>query len=366
MSDRMFRNLPLRAPRPDGRRFVRTILGQEHPARPPIFEYLADGERIIRPVITVMLGRPWVVPGEDRASQAAYLDNFIAFWYYLGYDAIKFERGYPWNLSSVVAPDTATDGASNRGWADEHVGSIRSWDDFERYPWPAVEQMDFFPFEYISQHLPERMGLFLSHSGGPYEVLSRLMSYEGLALALHDDPALVKAVAERVGSLMEQMYIHLLQLPNVLGLFPGDDMGFRTATLVSPKALRTHTLPWHKRFAEMAHDRGLVYCLHSCGNLATIMEDLIEDVKIDAKHSYEDVIIPVEEFQARYGSRIGVIGGLDVDRLAAGTPEQVRERARQLKAICGGRGRYVLGSGNSIPNYIPVENYLAMVDEALN
>ena len=67
------------------------------------------------------------------------------------------------------------------------------------------------------------------------------MSYEGLSLALFDDPALVKAVAERVGSLMEQMYVHLLQLPNVLGLFPGDDMGFRTATLIGPKSLRAYT-----------------------------------------------------------------------------------------------------------------------------
>ncbi len=363
----MFNNLPLRNPQPDGGRFVRTILGQEHPARPPIFEYIADSERIVRPVVTAMLGRRWAIPtADDRASQAASLDNFIAFWYYLGYDVIKFERGLPWKLTSLPAPDTATDGASNRGWADEHGGSIRSWADFERYPWPTIEQMDFFPFEYVSQHLPDGMGLFLSHSGGPLEVLTRLMSYEGLSLALYDDPSLVKAVAERVGSLMEQMYVHLLQLDHVIGLFPGDDMGFRTATLVAPKSLRTYTLPWHKRFAEMAHARGLVYCLHSCGNLATIMEDLIEDVKIDAKHSYEDVIIPVEDFQARYGERIGVIGGLDVDRLAAGTSEQVRARTRQLKEICGGRGRYVLGSGNSIPNYIPVENYLAMVDEAWN
>jgi uroporphyrinogen decarboxylase len=96
------------------------------------------------------------------------------------------------------------------------------------------------------------------------------------------------------------------------------------------------------------------------------MEDLIEDVKIDARHSYEDVIILVEDFQARYGGRIGVIGGLDVDRLAAGSPEQVRVRARQIIEICGGRGRYAFGSGNSIPNYVPVENYLAMVDEVWN
>ena len=47
----MFNNLPIRNPQPDGGRFVRTILGQEHPARPPLFEYIADSERIVRPVV---------------------------------------------------------------------------------------------------------------------------------------------------------------------------------------------------------------------------------------------------------------------------------------------------------------------------
>jgi uroporphyrinogen decarboxylase len=42
----------------------------------------------------------------------------------------------------------------------------------------------------------------------------------------------------------------------------------------------------------------------------------------------------------------------------------VRERARFLIETCGSRGRYALGSGNSIPSYVPPENYLAMIDEA--
>jgi uroporphyrinogen decarboxylase len=33
--------------------------------------------------------------------------------------------------------------------------------------------------------------------------------------------------------------------------------------------------------------------------------------------------------------------------------------------ICGARGRFAVGSGNSIPSYIPLENYLTMVDTAL-
>jgi uroporphyrinogen decarboxylase len=124
-------------------------------------------------------------------------------------------------------------------------------------------------------------------------------------------------------------------------------------------------LPWHKRFAAMAHQRGLPYFLHSCGNLAKIMEDLIIEVGIDGKHSFEDAILPVEDFQRRYGDRIAVLGGVDVHRLTTGTPEQVRQRVRFLIDTCGGRGRYAIGSGNSIPSYIPLENYLTMVDEAL-
>ena len=106
-----------------------------------------------------------------------------------------------------------------------------------------------------------------------------------------------------------------------------------------------------------------------------VMNDLIQDVSIDGKHSYEDAIIPVEEFQARFGGRYGsdaasgrriaCLGGIDLNILAAGTPEQVRQRTRTLVVTCGGRGRYAIGSGNSIPSYVPVDNYLAMVDEAL-
>jgi uroporphyrinogen decarboxylase len=186
-----------------------------------------------------------------------------------------------------------------------------------------------------------------------------------LSLALYDQPDLVRAITDRIGELMLGFYRHLLDLPNLLAILPGDDMGFRTGTMIGPAALQKYTLPWHKRFAEMAHARGLPYFLHSCGNLETIMEHLINDVRIDGKHSFEDAILPVEDFQARYGGRIAVLGGVDINVLTLGAPEDVRRRVRQLIEVCGARGRYVVGSGNSIPSYIPVQNYLAMVDEAL-
>lgn len=95
-----------------------------------------------------------------------------------------------------------------------------------------------------------------------------------------------------------------------------------------------------------------------------IMDDLINDVGIDGKHSYEDAIMPAEEFQKNYGSRIAVLGGLDINILSGKPPEDVRARVRELIDTCGPKGRYAIGSGNSVPSYVPVENYLAMIDEA--
>ena len=93
------------------------------------------------------------------------------------------------------------------------------------------------------------------------------------------------------------------------------------------------------------------------------MDDIIDDVKIDAKHSYEDAILPVTEAKMRYGNRMAILGGLDVDRLCRSTEEQIRDYTRMLVTECGATGGYALGSGNSIAAFVPVPNYLAMLDE---
>jgi uroporphyrinogen decarboxylase len=206
--------------------------------------------------------------------------------------------------------------------------------------------MDYFAFEYLNDHLPEGLGLVTCHAAGMFEHLSQILSLEGICLALYDNPQLVRAVSDRLGELISGFYRHLLDLDNIVAIFQGDDMGFRTSTLVSPDALREYVLPWHKRFAAMAHERGVPYFLHSCGNVEAIMEDLIEDVGIDGKHSFEDAIVPVEAFQVRYGERIAVLGGLDLNILAGGTPDEVRRKTRALAETCGQRGRYAVGSGN--------------------
>jgi len=367
--------LPLRHPRPDAKHFLDVVMGRKK-AVPPLVEYIVD-DVVMKPIVQDLLGRAWAPAGATgtshevrrsapaREAMKAYLDTFIEFWLRMGYDFVRFEQDLGFPEGKVELADTAPGSGKQRAWADEHAGRITSWEDFERYPWPRVEDFDFFPFDYIGTHLPEGMGLMTCHGGGVYEHLSWIMSYEGLCMALYDAPDLVKAVADRIGGLLVQFYGHLLDLPGVVAIFQGDDMGFKTGTLLAPDVLRRYCLPWLQKLAAMTHDTGRPFFLHSCGNLLSIMEDLIRDVRIDGKHSFENAILPVQEFQKRYGDRVAVLGGLDITVLTRSTPFEVRREIGKLMEECGARGRYAVGSGNSVPSYIPVENYLAMVEEAV-
>jgi len=95
-----------------------------------------------------------------------------------------------------------------------------------------------------------------------------------------------------------------------------------------------------------------------------VMDDAIA-LGIDAKHSNEDAVAPYEEWINRYGDRIGLLGGIDVDLLCQNKPEDVfkmvPERGQRYHGMANG---YALGSGNSIPDYVPIDGYLAMVAAA--
>ena len=86
---------------------------------------------------------------------------------------------------------------------------------------------------------------------------------------------------------------------------------------------------------------------------------------IDGKHSNEDQIAPFETWIGRYNDRIALLGGIDVDILCQKPPDEVYEIVleRGLRYRNLARG-YALGSGNSIPEYVPIEGYLAMLRAA--
>ena len=93
--------------------------------------------------------------------------------------------------------------------------------------------------------------------------------------------------------------------------------------------------------ADIAHAAGRPFILHSCGNLGAVYDD-IADCGLDAKHSFEDVILPVGEFKKQYGDRMTPLGGLDVDVICRGTRDEIRRYTIEHIEECWSDGYWAL------------------------
>jgi uroporphyrinogen decarboxylase len=92
------------------------------------------------------------------------------------------------------------------------------------------------------------------------------------------------------------------------------------------------------------------------------MEDIINVAKINAKHSNEDQIAPFSVWVERYGDRIGNFGGVDADVLCRTDKQQLKEYITDLLYSVGNEKGIAIGTGNSVPDYVPTENYINMIE----
>jgi len=342
---------PKLKPAPDFGRLQR-VLARGVPDRVPFIELFLDEE-----IMVALREAPFSADPQQRWQEMA--DLYLR----LGYDYVPAATGFGFPYRTMEAADTAGLSRGERSWVDEAHGAIETWDDFERYPWPRATEEHYLPLEQAAQALPEGMKVIPSGPGGVLENVMWLMGYGPMSYAMADEPDLVQAMFDRVGETLVEVFRTMASHEGVGAVFLGDDMGFKTQTMISPEDMRRYVFPWQRRLAEVVHAAGKPFLLHACGNLEAVMDDLIDDVGIDAKHSFEDVIMPVTEVKQRWGDRIALLGGIDVDLLTRGRPEQVRARTREVLEACMPGGGYALGSGNSVANYVSLENYLAMLEE---
>lgn len=358
--------------KPDFERFRRAVTTSE--AGPvPMGDLYADG-----PIMSAFLGREVksfarVMAAVADASQPRqaealkegleYLKLSVEFYQAVGWDfvtahSLLFFPGVRLHMAGKEEPEIK---GGRRAYMDSNAGPIMSWEDFEKYSWPESPGVINLSGRLLADMIPPGMKVLVL-PGGLFEWVTWLMGLVPFSYALYDQPDLVDAIIAKVSEIIYRGAEELMDIPGIGGFFIGDDMGYYSGTMVAPKILREKFLPHLKKMVDLAHGAGKLAVLHSCGNLEAIMDDIC-DTGIDAKHSFEDKIMPVEEVHRRWGARVGIVGGLDVNLLASGTEAEVRRRTREILDSCGPAGRYVLGTGNSVASYIPLENYLAMLDE---
>jgi uroporphyrinogen decarboxylase len=252
-----------------------------------------------------------------------------------------------------------------RHWAPSHEGVIVTGQDFADFPWPQPADINYTVFEEASNVLPNGMKV-IPFSGAIVSTVSLMMGMENFFIQLALGEPLVDEMFQRIGKFQLGVVEILLEFDTVGAIWINDDMGSSNSTLINPKYYRKLLFPWYERIAERVHARNLPLMLHSDGCLYRILEDLVR-IGFNAIHPIEPKAMDIQRVRQIVGPGVCLIGNVDLAfPLSLGTPEDVEANVRELICTMGPSGGYCISSGNSVPEYVPYENWLAMRNAALS
>lgn len=188
------------------------------------------------------------------------------------------------------------------------------------------------------------------------------------------DMAADREFAEELVSLVGRLYLGCLEalmaeagsLIDVVVM--ADDLGTQEGLMISPAMYRALLKPWHAELIATIkrHSDAKVF-FHSDGNVYDLIDDFI-DVGVD-------ILNPVQvsagdmgdtaRLKRRFGDRLSFNGAVDTGTvLPNGTTDDVRREVRRRIADLAPGGGYILSSVHCLQPDVPIENVLAMFDEA--
>lgn len=336
---------------PDYRHIVDAAYNREA-ARLPLYEHIVSADKIGE-----ITGRDFsALYDGSEADIREYFHHYCRFFRDYGYDVIPFEC-----CIGQVLPGGGALGNCRIPPA------IRTRADFDAYPWEDIPALYFKNnsryFKALAQALPEGMKAVGGVGNGVFEIVQDLTGYQNLCYISADDEELYAQLFQKAGQVSRLIWARFLEeFGDAFCLLRfGDDLGYKSNTLLSGEDIRTHILPQYRPVIQQVHAKGKPFLLHSCGCIFSVMEDLIA-CGINAKHSNEDQIAPFPYWVESYGDRIGNFGGIDLDVVCSASREEMKEYIGDVIRVCSGHGGFAFGSGNSIPDYVPAEGYINMIE----
>ncbi len=188
-------------------------------------------------------------------------------------------------------------------------------------------------------------------------------NYERGLLEFILNPEAVRAAHARalaVGLLQDQWYIR----PGQDAVLWGTDFSYNTGPMISPAMFREFCLPNIIQRAASVHARGLKVLKHACGNNELLL-DMFLEAGYDCYQSIQaSAGMNLMELRKRFAGRMALWGGVELEHLVSGTPEDVRADVRRaFEAARLSEGGFILGPSHSVAVGTKYDNFMAMLDE---
>jgi uroporphyrinogen decarboxylase len=254
-----------------------------------------------------------------------------------------------------------TEESNTRMWAEHGQGVICDEDSIEAFPWPKADSFSYDTVERLGKLLPDG-AMAIINVGYIFTAPWMLMGLEPFCISLATGDGVAQKVIERVGKIQKQVVENLVQFDCVGAIRMPDDLGYTTGVMISPRLLREYIFPWDKQIGDVVKQAGLMYLYHSDGRLYDVMDDLV-DCGFCAIHPCEPASMDIAELKRKYHGRLCVCGNIDLDStLTLGTPADVEEEVKMRIRTLAPGGGYCCGASNSVPEYVPFDNYIAMIE----
>ncbi len=191
---------------------------------------------------------------------------------------------------------------------------------------------------------------------------SWMMGTENLLIAMMEEPELVEDMfttyLDRSIALYDRLWDAGYRFDE---MFWYDDMGYKGTTFFSPDMYRRLLKPYHTKAVQWAHDHGVVAQLHSCGDVRTLVPDILE-TGVDALNPLEVKagMDPVA-LKQQYGDRLVLRGGINAVNWS--NTEAILAEINQKVPILKQNGGFIFSSDHSIPNSVSLQNMKMIMEE---
>ena len=305
------------------------------------FHATIERRPVDRPACWLGIPVPSAVPGLLRHFGARDLDGLKER---IDDDVYPVELPYHSPVSDAIymAFDFAKKGRlkseertlNSPGWFEDLTDPSRV-DDF---PWPdPARHIDPGECRAVAAGIPRGWaGLGVVWSAH-FQDACAAFGMETALVNMMQEPEIFRAVIDRITRfyLEANEIFYTAAAGRLDAVLIGNDFGAQRGLMLSADLIREFVWPGTSQLVAQAKRHGLKVIHHSCGAIHPLIPDLIE-IGVDAIHPIQALAVDMsaEKLSADFGGRMSFCGGLDAQELLVrGTPEEIRRRVAELRAL---------------------------------
>jgi uroporphyrinogen decarboxylase len=245
--------------------------------------------------------------------------------------------------------------------------------DLKTYPWP--DPYDPGRIEGIKEqarYLHEETPYAIAANApahGLFEGGCRLRGYDTFLMDFASNPDFVRAFFDRLLELQLKLVdIYMGEIgPYIDIIWLGDDVCTQSGPYISPRMYRQFVKPYFTEYIRRIQRYTRARIMHHCcGACSVLIPDYLEmGIEVLTPTQPEADGMQPERLKSLFGERMTFHGGIGLqDLLPRANRDEIARQVRETARVLGQGGGYILAAAHSVPDDVPAENVIAMLEAA--